>query len=251
MKRSFFSFVSCMFLVTVFLGPVKADPRVPKSSQGNGSTPQNMALIPTGSFLMGDTVHGDEGPIHEVFLDAFYIDLHEVTNEDYERYDPRHQRSPFSLCNHCPVTFVSWEEAVEYCRAQNKRLPTEAEWEKAGQGPGGNRYDYGNDYDPTKAHAGKALDEGTISVASYAPNGYGVYDMSGNVWEWVADWYDGKYYHRSPQENPKGPDQGSFRSFRGGSWNVDVCYSRIKNRDGGVPTERYHFVGFRCARSAP
>ncbi|MBI2877575.1 MAG: SUMF1/EgtB/PvdO family nonheme iron enzyme [Candidatus Tectomicrobia bacterium] len=215
------------------------------------TAPPGMVFIPVGPFIMGDTEHKDEEPVHEVSLDGFYIDRHEVTNLDYERDHPDHARNPFSACDRCPVTMVSWQEAHAYCQQLGKRLPTEAEWEKAARGPQGYRYDYGNDYDPTQARVGMALEDGAIEVGGFLPNGYGLYDTSGNAWEWVADWYDDHYYHHSPTVNPQGPDQGIFRGFRGGSWNVDVCYSRVSNRDGGLPDARYPFIGFRCAQSTP
>lgn len=213
--------------------------------------PRGMAFIPAGPFIMGDTEHKDEEPIHRVILDGFYIDLYEVTNFEYERFHPQHPRSPLSTCDRCPTAMVSWHEADGYCREVGKRLPTEAEWEKAARGPQAYRYDYGNEYDPTQARVGMALEDGAIAVGGYSPNGYGLYDTSGNVWEWVADWYDDHYYQHTPWVNPKGPDTGTFRGFRGGSWNVDVCYSRVSNRDGGLPNERYPYIGFRCAKSTP
>ncbi|MCD6506169.1 PEGA domain-containing protein [Candidatus Poribacteria bacterium] len=214
-----------------------------------------MVLIPAGEFQMGDHFNEggfDERPVHTVYLDAFYIDKYEVTNELYARFlndigrnedDEGHQlldindsdcliefvggqyRPKAGYENH-PVIEVSWWGAKAYAEWAGKRLPTEAEWEKAARGGlVGKRYVWGDEMPPRQL-VGNFADEtakrkypgwtivegyddgyvGTAPVGSFVPNGYGLYDMAGNVWEWCADWYDENYYSRSPRRNPKGPD---------------------------------------------
>jgi formylglycine-generating enzyme required for sulfatase activity len=215
------------------------------------STP--MVLIPAGEFLMGRDMSpskkpADEKPAHKVYLDAFYIDKYEVTNAQYEKFDPEHQRSKYSACNDCPVTNVSWEEARDFCAWADKRLPTEAEWEKAARGPQNYLYPYGDTYDQTLARTGRLWPAGTMKVGSYTANGYGVYDMTGNVWEWCNDWYAADYYSNSPLKNPKGPESGRRRVLRGGAWNTGLKVSHTVNRYHDIPSIKFHSFGFRCAK---
>ncbi len=211
-----------------------------------------MALIPAGDFSMGEVASAgeaaDERPLHKLYLDAFYIDKYEVTNAQYEKFDPQHKRSKYSVCDDCPVTNVSWTEAKAYCTRQAKRLPTEAEWEKAARGPDGFRYAYGNTYDKESARSGRLWPDGALKVGSYAANGYGIYDMTGNVWEWCSDWYAADYYSKSPAKNPQGPKTGERRILRGGGWNTKHKYSRNANRLCDEPVMRFHVFGFRCAK---
>jgi formylglycine-generating enzyme required for sulfatase activity len=212
-----------------------------------------MVLIPAGEFLMGSEespgkTPSDEQPAHKVYLDAFYIDKYEVTNTRYERYDPKHRRSKYSACNDCPVTNVSWEEAKNYCTWAGGRLPTEAEWEKAARGPQNYLYTYGNTYNQKLARTGRPWPEGAVKVGLYPPNDYGVYDMTGNVWEWCSDWYAKYYYGVSPNKNPQGPARGMRRVLRGGAWNTGPQYAYAANRGSDEPVMRFHSFGFRCAR---
>lgn len=228
-----------------------------------------MVLIPAGEFWMGsDDGDADEKPRRRVYLDAFSIDKYEVTNTLYKpsmdatRYPaPSHWTNTSFNSSAQPVVGVSWYEAEAYCRWAGKRLPTEAEWEKAARGTDGRKYPWGNEEpDNSKANYGQPLSGGpaarlvgkrkTTPVGSY-PSGvstYGVHDMAGNVWEWVADWYDGNYYQRAPGRNPKGPDSGQFRVFRGGSWIDDPGSARSSNRLWSHPGDRFSHVGFRCAQ---
>jgi len=192
------------------------------------AAPEGMVLIPAGAFLMGSTdpeARNSERPVHRVYVDAFYMDMHEVTNLEYQRFvlaNPEWQkdRIPRSLHSgsylkhwngtnypggkaHHPVVYVSWYGAMAYATWAGKRLPTEAEWEKAARGGDeGLKYPWGNTITtPGRANYGNNIRD-TRAVGSYAANGYGLYDMAGNVWEWCLDAYDGDFYSTSPDRNP-------------------------------------------------
>ena len=238
--------------------------------------------VPAGDFWMGRTRlwlmdeigwqlrdRADDRPVHRVNLPAFLLDVHEVTNEEYARLvakkgveAPYHWggRTPPAGKERLPVYNVSWHDAVKYCEAQGKRLPTEAEWERAARaGTADLDYPWGNDYAeeppsegarPVKrAQSGSA--NGPVPVGSFAANAYGLYDMSGNVWEWVADWYDLTYYSVSPVENPSGPERGLYKVIRGGGWaDTESRYGTVYYRNFTLPDTRQPTIGFRCAQSA-
>ncbi len=227
-----------------------------------------MALIPAGAFQMGsENGNIDEKPIHTVMLDAFYMDVYEVTNARYQECvqagacsvpsasksatrDSYYGSSQFA---DYPVIYVSWNDAKAYCEWRGARLPTEAEWEKAARGGlEGKLYPWGDEIDCAKANYwgkdGGCVGD-TSAVGIYAPNDYGLYDMAGNVWEWAADWYAEEYYASSPAENPTGPVSGESRALRGGSWNNDGLDVRASLRGGYSPTGRSNSAGFRCAFS--
>lgn len=228
-----------------------------------------MAVIPAGEFLMGsERGYPNERPVHRVFVDAFALALHPVTNRQYEQFvketghrvpsldDPRaegnnwdqEQRTYPMGHEHHPVVFVSWHDAHAYCEWAGGRLPTEAEWEKAARGGLDEKlYPWGDEIDPSLANYDNW--DGTTPVGSYAPNGYGLHDMAGNVWEWVADWYDAKYYPRSPQQNPHGPEKGTVRVLRGGAWLLFPQFCRVAYRFRNSPDFRFNLIGFRLARS--
>ena len=229
----------------------------PKEIIGKDGAP--MVLIPAGEFEMGSNNGGDEEkPMHKVYLDAFYMDKYEVTNALYRKFmDATGYKAPafwddpkFNDPQH-PVVGVDWNDANEYCRWSGKRLPTDAEWEKAARGGLVERkYPCGDTLTHEDANyygtGGKDKWEHTSPVGSFAPNGYGLYDMAGNVWEWCADWYDARYYAKSPKSNPIGSSSGSYHVLRGGSWgDFSTDYLRVAYRYFSNPMN-YFDVGFRC-----
>jgi formylglycine-generating enzyme len=214
-----------------------------------------MRRIPAGEFMMGSRLDDpsvrewdkpSEQPPHAVYVSAFYIDEHEVTNTEYERWMPDHRPQDSSPCADCPVVRVTWFEAGAYCAAQGKRLPTEAEWEKAAKG-GADR-----DPEPLGDYAWYAANSITRAqpVAQKRSNGYGLYDMLGNVREWTADWYDEKYYALGVHDDPKGPQEGQRRVERGGAFFLSAPGVRTTIRYNHPPSIHLYFLGFRCARDA-
>jgi len=234
--------------------------------------PAGMSCIPAGAFVMGsDEGYPDERPVHTVSLREFYMDRYEVTVAEYAEF-LNHRGQIYGCDGHkCadvkeenpqshivsrgngyaaekgferhPVTWVSWYGADAYCRFRHKRLPTEEEWEKAARGTDGRRYPWGDEFDPAKANAG-GVSDGTTPVGSY-PTGvspYGLYDMAGNVWEWVSDWYE-----PYPSSDYESPFFGKYKVVRGGSWNHPYVDSRTSSRDFAHPARRIGVVGFRCA----
>lgn len=185
----------------------------------------------------------------------------DIFRELAERCAWKGGQPPEGLENH-PVTLVQYVDALEYCRwaaalsGLPMRLPTEAEWEKAARGGlEGKRYPWGDDIEPSRANfltdRSLKMKCGTRPVASYPSNGYGLYDMAGNAWQWVSDWYDPDYYAGSPYRNPHGPPLGRFRCVRGGSWvNDDVSLLRCAHRHE-LPADTYAYsIGFRVAYSS-
>lgn len=265
----------------------------------------DMALIPAGEYRMGTSEGSDgladEHPERLVFLHPFFLDRFEVTNQDYAAFvqstghRPPANNSPDStiwngavppqpIARH-PVVNVSWEDAVAYCRWSGKRLPTEAEWEKAARGTDGRRYPWGNDWSWTKANsasywAGRTIEfqsgadweafwikgDGarlarehgingevlTLPVGSFpdAVSPYGIHDLAGNAAEWVQDWYDPNYYRSAPLTDPTGPERGAIKSMRGGSWLKPAISLRTSDRDWGTMDSRPSGTGFRCAKDA-
>lgn len=226
-----------------------------------------MVLIPAGPFEMGAAgtqALEDERPRHRVTLDAFQMDLYEVTTAQYGAFLRATGRtapwqwetvSPVSHSDR-PVIGVDWHDADAYCRWVGKRLPTEAEWEKAARGVDGRLYPWGNQV-PTNDVANFALgarfsySQVLMPVQSYesGKSPYGLYQMAGNVGEWVSDWYGANYYEQSPEANPSGPEQGQFKVLRGGSWSDLPKYLLTYGRFKLPPETRNSYTGFRCAKS--
>jgi sulfatase modifying factor 1 len=223
--------------------------------------PSEMVLIPGGEFLMGSNTDGDHAPVHSVTLQDFYLDREEVTNAEYYEFcqatghrlpefwgiDAR--RSGPQFPDH-PVVGVSWQDAADYAAWRGKRLPTEAEWEYAARG-GQAELDYplADTLSPSDANYGGSIGN-PLEVGSFAPNGFGLYDMSGNVFEWVADRYSAQYYSESPLADPLGPESGRFRVIRGGGWHSGPYCNRTYYRNALPPQWVDFAVGFRCARDA-
>jgi sulfatase modifying factor 1 len=259
------------------------------------TAPENMVQIPEGKFWMGRayTIYTDSAdliprdkmddrPANNVYLDAFYIDKYEVTNTDYAKFvqatgtkPPWHwpQGKIEKGKERLPVYNVNWSEATAYCKWAGKRLPTEAEWEKAARGGlDRNHYAWGDaEVDTsekylhapqgvgltTDEHIPANLDgEDAVPVGSYKPNGYGLYDMIGNVREWTNDWYDASYYSFMPKKNPQGPEAGRYRSVRGSGWLDEAPNTvggptdnnTVDSRDFSDPELRATTIGFRCAK---
>lgn len=259
------------------------------------------AFVPACDFWMGSPDgegNPDERPRHKVYAAAFYIDRHEVTVGRYRKcvkaggctapmtgigcnWDNPERRDTH------PVNCVDWHQADSYCKWAGKRLPTEAEWEKASRGGAGTKYSFGDDESALGDYAWYSKNSGKKShllrfiagrylhfksyVNSYGgltrpvggkePNQFGLYDMYGNVWEWVSDWYDENYYKSSPEKNPQGPAigtqhsltwpgwRGRKKAIRGGSWHHNRSDS--SSRWGFRPSMWYDIIGFRCAIDAP
>ncbi len=214
----------------------------------NPDNGKRQTLIPAGEFMMGSENGGDsEKPVHRVKLSAYFIDQYEVANKEYEKFQPGHQRSAHSACGDCPVTLVNWREADAYCKNLGGRLPTEAEWERAARGPDDLAWSVAAGADTKKIRFGRSMKEGPVKVDSLPPNGFGLHNMSGNVWEWTRDWYDKKYYSEGPEENPQGPGIGFRKSVRGGSWHSAAYYANVGMRFKIFPKVRLNSIGFRCA----
>ena len=274
--------------------------------------PEGMVLIPAGEFLMGNNAPvacKDEQPVHTVYIDAFFMDKYEVTNAQYKKFvdanpqwgknridsnlhDGTHLKHwngndyPSGEANH-PVRYVSWYAAMAYAQWAGKRLPAEAEWERAARGDlVGKKYLWGDSFDLSKVnHEGTVImykDEANLSldgfrdriyfstktfglpstktVGSYPSNGYGLYDMACSVWEWCLDEYDENFYARSPRDNPIAggaitsiinnfTNLTTKRVLRGGVWDGNPESLRVADRDRNPPSYTFSSVGFRCAKA--
>jgi len=271
---------------------------VRESQPPKGDDFSAMARVPGGAFRRGSSfeqnkVHfsmcrkvdkncrfwwfTDEFPSKMVEVDAFWIDIYEVTNEKYLEFVLATGHRP-ALDDTCetdacregnlwkgasfpdairnqPVTQVSWYDANAYCQWRGKRLPTEAEWEKAARGTRGRMYPWGDDSPEGRAtYQRKWQGINTMTDVGHYPGGvslYSVHDMAGNVWEWVDDWYHKNYYARGTKINPKGPASGEFKVVRGGSWVNFADSLRSAFRRWSLPDVRFNDTGFRCARDDP
>lgn len=261
-----------------------------------GKDGAEMVYIPEGSFIMGSAESDlqEISPKHKVYTDAFYMDRFEVTNKLYARFldnvkpsegnsgdrsrwvvlrsdleDPtkidwwpteivlnNERYKPFEGYENLPVITVSWIGAKAYCEWAGKRLPTEAEWEKAARGGLEEKaYPWGNEI-PTggvvydRAWRDNQRPAPTNSVGNYHSNAYGLFDMAGNVSEWCQDWYDPSYYKDSKRDNPQGPDSGTQKVLRGGSWYNNAYFLRVALRNFSDPASQNDAVGFRCVKDA-
>jgi formylglycine-generating enzyme required for sulfatase activity len=213
-------------------------------------TTHELVGVPAGEFSMGsESGDSDESPVHTVNLAGYYIDKYEVTNGQWNGYAAASGKSSKSEPDDHPVVSVSWNDARDYCAWAGLRLPTEAEWEKAARGTDGRTYPWGEGIDETRANYDRNV-ASTTPVGSY-PSGvspYGAHDMSGNVWEWVSDWYDNGYYATSPSGNPQGPGSGTYWVLRGGGWSGNATNLRAADRPNVAPSYASSDFGFRCAQ---
>lgn len=220
-----------------------------------------MVLIPGGDFIMGKNTSNptDWQPEHQVSIDSFYMDKYEVTNKQYYEYCIKTKyplpefwgssqfKSGLDYPDH-PVVGVSCIDAERYAKWAGKRLPTEAEWEYASRGGLQNKnFPWGDQIDSTMVNYGKKY-KSTLRTGTFKPNGYGLFDMSGNVYEWTSDFYADNNYKISPDKNPKGPVSGRFKVIRGGSWHSGGMCQQTYYRNG-LPVSWVDFaVGFRCVK---
>jgi formylglycine-generating enzyme required for sulfatase activity len=225
-------------------------------AEGENKIIEGMVFVQGGTFEMGSNEgESDEKPIHSVTVSDFYIGKYEVTQKEWKAIMGNNP-SQFKG-DDLPVETVSWNDVQEYLQKlnaktnSNYRLPTEAEWEYAARGgnkSNGYKYSGSNNIDNVAWYGGNSNSQ-THRVGTKEPNELGIYDMSGNVWEWCNDWYGEHYYNNSPQNNPQGPTSGTYRVLRGGSWLDTPSYVRCAYRYYGDPTYRDFIFGFRCART--
>jgi sulfatase modifying factor 1 len=311
---------AALFLATGTSYATGAEKKAPPAKEIVGKDGAPMVLVPAGEFLMGSTTTmieewskiddcgpakqcnlEDEFPQHPVMLDAFLIDKLEITNARYFKFvqaakhrppvNPKDAQDrtrnlweggkvPPAVAN-LPVVNVDWDDAKAYCEWAGRRLPTEAEWEKAARGPDGRVFPWGAEWDRTLLNSASMwAAKDLLSYESWAawwdakgfelletktlagllkpggsfPGGaspYGVQDMAGNVSEWVADWAAPGYYQTSPDRNPQGPESGEKRALRGGSWYNHANAERVALRRSEYPNHRANTIGFRCAKNAP
>jgi iron(II)-dependent oxidoreductase len=234
------------------------------SPQQHLAAEPEMVVIPEGEFWMGsDAGAKNEKPARRVWVDRFALARHAVTNRLYRQFVEMTGRAAPPVWgderfNHPdqPVTSVSWFDAVAYCAwlvmvtGKAYRLPTEAEWERAARGGlEGKLYTWGDSAPQAEPRYHELWLAGPEPVGQRAANGFGLYDISENVHEWCADWYDESYYERAPARNPRGPEAGTRRSSRGGSWRHQIKITRVAARSSIPPEYRYSDYGFRCAMS--
>jgi len=234
----------------------------PEDETVASKAPKGMVFIKGGCFVLGNNfAQVDEAPEHEVCIDDFYLDRYEVTQDQWEKimgFNPSKFVGPNK-----PVEQITFYDAQEFAENLGCRLPTEAEWEYAARGHAQARYFWGNMMDGDYAWFEDNSNTQSHEVGKKKPNQFGVYDMMGNVWEWVADWYDAAY-PRGKQVNPTGVIKGDFKVVRGGAFDSSAGALRITNRTwlhpknkvfpkvtthGQVVNEIYNYVGFRCAQS--
>lgn len=242
-----------------------------------------MLLVPAGEFTMGsDNLDEEERPVHQVYLDAFYMDKYEVTNHQYKKCvnagacEPPSKTGSYTRSSYFgnsqyddyPVNFVDWYQATSYCNWRGARLPTEAEWEKSARGTDARSFPWGSNFQcqngnfddeirlrdeffiPGGPNCDGYEDTAPVGVFENGKSPFEIYDLSGNVWEWVSDWYAENYFTESPYKNPQGPSSGELRVLKGGSWgNYDIHSVHAATRSKSEPTSEYYVIGFRCTLS--
>ena len=220
----------------------------------NSKVLDDMVLIPKGAFKRGCNRFGPQhgAPEQAVHLDSFWIDKYEVTNKKFESIFPEHnlRRSIYGDCDNCPVSKISWYEAADYCHLVGKSLPSEAQWERAAGNGNGCEFPWGVGFDLMNppARGGLKLHDKTLPVGSFPPNRNGLYDMAGNVWEWVSDWFSIGFNYVDTLHNPRGPMSGVMKVRRGGSWSDSVRAMASGYRDWSNPFSRgFSDIGFRCS----
>lgn len=257
-----------LIILLVFAAPLSGGED--KYVTPEGTRGGEMVLVPAGDFKMGCNrrrdrhCDSDERPYHSVYLSAFYIDRHEVTNAEYSKcvrdLECREVRkyTDFDGPNQ-PVVGVSWQDAAAFCEWAGKTLPTEAQWEKAARGGDGRVYPWGNHtcgcdcaIQEWRQEYGCGKDAPwPVGSAEKGSSPYGALDMAGNVWEWVADWYGPRYYRDPPDKDPKGPETGEHKVKRGGGYANIRNYLRTSDRSKALPASVSKSTGFRCALKAP
>lgn len=233
------------------------------------SAQETMVQIPAGEFTMGRSkltpddktkmrpiVLLDDRPTHAVTLDAFWMDKTEVTQSQYAEFVTASKRKPPyhwidgqipANAGNFPVYSVDWDDATAYCTWKGKRLPTEAEWERAARGgKDGLSFPWGDKADPKLARYN--TDAGPGPVAQFPPNDFGLFDMAGSVSEWTADWFEREYYQSSPPQNPKGPSTGLYKVIRGGAWSDSGPRITVFFRNWVRPNQKTPNLGFRCVK---
>ncbi|MBF0506507.1 MAG: formylglycine-generating enzyme family protein [Nitrospirae bacterium] len=248
--------LACLLLLS-FLSVLHAADK--KAVYTDPTTGMEFVFVKGGCYQMGDTFgdgYTDEKPVHEVCLDDFYMGKYDVTQGQWQAVMGNNP-SRFKDCgDNCPVEMVSWNNAQEFISKLNKpsggkkyRLPTEAEWEYAARS-GGRREKYaGSDDIDSVAWCGSNSGGTTHPVGTKSPNGLGIYDMNGDVWQWVQDWYGPNYYSKSARNNPRGPGSGSDRVIRGGSWSSGLNSVWASLRGYVAPDVRGSLIGFRVLRT--
>jgi formylglycine-generating enzyme len=221
-----------------------------------------MVRVPEGWFWMGsDSGQDNERPVHRVWIDTFLLAACQITNVEYAHFlhaagvaPPPHWNDPYFNHREQPVVAVSWFEAKQYsdwlsaATGKHFRLPTEAEWERAARGGSENKlFPWGDSPPHSLPDYAKRWLTGPESVARYAPNGFSLYDICENVHEWCSDWYQADYYAISPERNPRGPESGTRRASRGGSWRHHIKVARCAARSSIPPEFQYADYGFRIA----
>ncbi len=230
-----------------------------------------MVFIPGGDYLRGRShalpddglkwdpvLLQDERPVKRIKVAPFYLDAREVTNKQYAAFvQAKKHRAPYNWPKGAmpagkesfPVAAVDWHDALAYCGWAGKRLPAEAEWERAARGVAeGQKYPWG-EHQPTKKDACFDTLGGPCEVGNFPANYFGLFDMAGNVWEWTADWYSREYYQSAPASNPSGPEKGQYRVIRGGGWSDIAKYLTNSYRSWARPLERSPNIGIRCAKN--